>query len=262
MKAPGAVVDKLRWAQQHLEDLTAEVDRFMQGKPYSIVREGREEGRRYVFTLRVRGDPPTRISLILGDFLHNARSALDYLVYAIAATPYDGSFPLEEARKLQFPIVDTPDQFKKQTWRLALLSQEVQTEIERLQVFAAGEDEAFPLLALRDLSNFAKHRELSVVAASYGVGRWVIPRGGPLPITALVRDHSGIPIDGTELAEITFSAPVPSVEMNIEFVAEFLPIALTRDVSEYWSNEAVPWLCVRIMSYIMDILLPRFERFV
>ena len=248
------MVDVLNWAHQHLERAAHALHRYESTNPYSVKPERRDDGRRYVFTLRVTHEPKAEISLMLSDFLYNARAVLDHLLYAIAAKPYNGRLPLEEARKIQFPICDTPEQFENQKWRLALLPKEVQAEIEGLQAFRDGIDSAFCLYMLRDLTNFAKHRELPILAAEFGAAVLHIPEGSPQP------ESQTFLTDGAELAEVTFAHPIPPVDMKVELRVQFVPCIRTHEVSEMWSSEHAGRTCLRIEEYLLDTVLHRFQR--
>src|ERR1039458_556639 len=76
--------------------------------PYSISKERNEDFTRFYVVLHVAEIPSLQDwTLIIGDCVHNLRSALDHLVYAIAMHE-SGQNPPPKEDRLAFPIVDNP----------------------------------------------------------------------------------------------------------------------------------------------------------
>lgn len=125
--------------------------------------------------------PDEMISILVGEVIHNLRSALDYLVYALA---WADSRKFQE--KTQFPIDDSPRVFKqrKEGKRSGLtgLNRSHIAEIERLQPYKRCDWTK----RLRDLSNHDKHRELIKVTSlgkfSVKVGSFGDPTANPKTI--------------------------------------------------------------------------------
>lgn len=95
--------EKLRWAEHHMEILRANIEAFEQRDSHSITVDIDSDAGEYVFrvqNLEVR-DPEWRI--IIGDCVHNARTALDYVAVRLWAhvTGRDPS----DIEDIQFPIV-------------------------------------------------------------------------------------------------------------------------------------------------------------
>jgi hypothetical protein len=96
---------KLERAREHLQNLHAEIREWFEGDTYRYVPKlDPKSGKKRIY-FEVLQDPPARFSLIIGDCLHNLRSALDSLIYELAIA-YTGIDPLPEdrARELGFPI--------------------------------------------------------------------------------------------------------------------------------------------------------------
>ena len=81
---------KLDRADELLEETRAEVDRFLDRDPYVVQGRffpGSDDTLHYVGTGQVRErHPPKRLRILVGDFLHNTRSALDNLT-DVLSTP-------------------------------------------------------------------------------------------------------------------------------------------------------------------------------
>jgi len=116
-----------------------------------------------------------RSSLIVGDAIHNLRGALDHLAFQLALKNTAATIvnERERMRRIQFPIEDAPERFKRRCqgrnrggW-IADLHADHQAIIERYQVYHRLDDEGLewaryfhPLETLRDLSDADKHRLL------------------------------------------------------------------------------------------------------
>jgi hypothetical protein len=155
---------KLAWAQTHIDALTERTKAYLASKPYDLSHTVDERRGDQVLAI-ARVEPiPAEWSLVLGDIVHNLRSALDALVYALARA-HLGRTPTDtEARQIQFPIVDRPDQWEGECKRwLRHIAPAAQLLIERCQPYHdANPREVHLLAALRDLSNIDKHRHLIV----------------------------------------------------------------------------------------------------
>src|SRR5687767_14839123 len=82
---------KLNRAVQHLERLEAEIKRWVGGHPYFLVSEFDPERGEHGVWIRPEGEPPAEFGILIGDCLHNLRSALDSLAYDLARTYQGGS---------------------------------------------------------------------------------------------------------------------------------------------------------------------------
>ena len=148
--------------------------------------------------------PPTDpISLLIGDAMHNLRSALDVLAFSLAAA-HTKPLPKEIADRSEFPIFgnengDGRDLFhrvNKKTGRPAFGSGLIkidgwhpgaQAAVERLQPYKRGNEfRSDPLWLLHELDRISKHRLLHVgIAASAGTGWKLEPPVEALNIRAI-----------------------------------------------------------------------------
>ena len=101
------VLAKHDWAKQHVDNLESAIDNFLRKNRHAIRREvdlEKEEASFYVEAIPVI---PVEISLRLSDAIHNLRSTLDHLAYAIV-TKCKGTID----RYTGFPISNTDKDFK------------------------------------------------------------------------------------------------------------------------------------------------------
>lgn len=70
---------KLERAKEHIRQLEAEIRSFHERKPYRIVVEEEPQSRDLIYRVKVKEQPSPRWATIIGDIVHNLRSALDLL---------------------------------------------------------------------------------------------------------------------------------------------------------------------------------------
>ena len=167
---------KLHRADRHLNAIKIEVDRFIASKPYSFMLEANPKPPNYIIVARVRHLPDEEWGLIIGDFAHNARSALDLLVYQLSQLPPDN----KRRFALEFPICDEVEDYTSKVQRyLAGVAPEHIAIIEDFQPYKGlkgSHDDALGIL--RAINNADKHRIINVVGAvgsfegvGFGAGR-------------------------------------------------------------------------------------------
>jgi hypothetical protein len=157
---PGRKLDR---ALHHLEDLRNEVNSFDDLNPHEAVKEFDPKRGGYHLTADVP-PIPSDIPLIAGDFVSNARAALDQAIFALAK-----GTKTRDPHGTQFPIMKSSDDFIcRGKPMMAALPVEARTVIETMQPYHRTElGDRLRLLAA--LSNLDKHRTIPVVGASLGV---------------------------------------------------------------------------------------------
>ncbi len=194
---------KLDWASHHLNSLDAKVRDWRDGETHDYAVEfDRESGKQRV-KVKLSEPPPDEFRLIIGDCLHNLRSALDNLIYELAVA-YTGFKPLPEdrAKRLEFPIFGpkamSADACRK---RIGCIHPDAQTIIKGLQPHNRGDKFAsHPFWKLYQLSNMDKHRvpHITLLAVSTYAD---FPEVPGLPGTLTI--NFGPFEDGAEIATYT-----------------------------------------------------------
>ncbi len=216
-------------ATGHLNDLNGQVLRWFEGNHYAVFHE-KHPSRPNYFVSRIHIEPIEhgKLSLIIGDIIHNLRCTLDYLMYALASK-YVKKFDKKLAQRCEFPIFGDKD-----GKGVAVMQQEMigktkpffkgippraKTIIKRLQPYRRKK--AFhldPLWVLYSLSNTDKHR-LLIDAARYKVGVINLPTEsvnivpGSLKLTKI---PDGIIEDQAEIATWTATPIDPDREMDVK----------------------------------------------
>jgi hypothetical protein len=166
MDAMAGLDAKLARARELIPLLQSEIDDYYASDPVRLRLEHREDPKRMEAVVESVHQPPLRLGVLMGEFVHNLRSTLDHLAWQLALTktrtPHD---------KLQFPILDRKP--SEAAWRsrvgdqLRCVPPEAVQQIWDLQPFHSERPETNALAIVRELSNEDKHRViLQPVSAS------------------------------------------------------------------------------------------------
>jgi hypothetical protein len=205
---------KIGRAYHHLNILEEQVGSFFKTDPYTIITRFNADRTECRFNISVSDRiPQDEWGLIVGDCVHNVRSALDHLVWEIAES-FSGHQPTDS--DTQFPIFRTRDAFCTSCERyIGRLPVYAQALIEQLQPYHASCPSEHPLWLCRHLDNDDKHKIIPVVAAVVQSGAISLP-----PHICMVeqRFRFGQFEDGAEVGLFRFADPVPpEAQMNPQF---------------------------------------------
>jgi hypothetical protein len=207
---------KLNRADEHLETLRQDIDDWFARRPYGVIGQyqpGPPE--QYVLGLRFFEPIPRQWGVLIGEFAHNARSALDYLAWQLVLM--NGGRP---DHWTQFPIVFTPWDWhgRHGAARLRGASARHIGMVEAVQPFGRPHDDGFywlsmhelmnhPLAVLRFLSNEDKHRVLIPTAAALEAIGWDVTGLRDVePVADLGSPFLGALEDGSPLLTIPVKA--------------------------------------------------------
>ncbi len=155
---------KLDRAKAHLKSLNKSIGAYKRSKTHNfIVTELNPVTREKVVHLKILKEPKNpEWGLLIGDLVHNLRSALDHLVWQLVIL--NGEKP---RRQNQFPIIGTKPEYwevpadRSESVRdrmLAGVSEDHRAFIDAVQPFNAGNNPQTILAHLSRLSNTDKHR--------------------------------------------------------------------------------------------------------
>jgi hypothetical protein len=167
--------------------------------------------------IAILSDPPSRLALLLGDCVHDYRSALDHLAFALPRVK--GADPKWEDWS-QFPVCDASTKFENVKRRyLCGVAGTTVTAVEELQpYFGRHRPEGHGLWYLRELSNLDKHRLSPLIYEEAAHGSIQAPR--PPTGTSHIIFATGRQKHGATIAKIYLSDPAPpemEVEINLTF---------------------------------------------
>jgi len=225
---------KFQRAEGHLRDLNASVDAYRSGGRFWVEQQVGATPNSTELVLRLVTPPPLESwALILGDCIHNLRSALDQLAWELDSAPTTGrggtSFPIHTSRPTPWPTGTVS--------RMPALAQSI---IEALQPFnepTVDRIERHPLRTLHALDIVDKHHAL-IRAASKVAGDTI----AGLPFGASIESAIFPPfVDGSRIATVTWpkESPIPSLSADVSF-----DVVL---VDQPWANANVRWILEELL---------------
>jgi hypothetical protein len=212
---------KIERAKEHDRALYKEIRGFLDTHPYSLVETYDREHFKYLCKLKiVKPIPQVELALIIGDCVHNARTALDYIAWRLA-----GSHFLD--RNTLFPIYETQSEFEEMASRRKLdlrIHPDALTAIRAVQPYKRAEPKNDHLWFLQELDARDKHKLLTMTQTHCRGARF-----GSRGDRTEVRVSYGTLDDGAVVAEIQF--PIGTPESKVKVDAEPLfDIAFERGI--------------------------------
>jgi hypothetical protein len=158
---------KLDRAYEHAHTLEGEIKWFLKRDPHGPVAQPRPKTGEYVAWMKVREHPPLRWGIIIGEIVHNLRSALDQLFVQLVRA--NGKNPGGTAYPILTDDPDDPSADPRTRKRWKALRKVVHSNdfaiIERTQPYKGGQlFHDHPFLVLNRLSNWDKHTALHLAA--------------------------------------------------------------------------------------------------
>jgi hypothetical protein len=220
-----AMLAKVKRAEAHIAELDEAIKRLMSSpqKPYRIEGQHDRSGKRFEFWGYSKDVPPD-LSLMAGDAVHNLRSSLDHMMWALAeknGVPH---------RSVQFVGRTKASDFRKDRQALRCIGSAALQILEKLQPYHATSPLHSPLYVLTELSNRDKHRLLIAVGARSTLGpalRAVEVPGVPIP------DPPGFDVcgmsaprvvamtaNGVVLFTVDLGRPAPHIAFEMDFDVE------------------------------------------
>lgn len=180
----------------------------------------------------------TESALLMGDFIHNLRAALDHAVWAITPTHIQETRPTEVA----FALRSNEQSYTK--WAKARrdwYGPEVFEVLKSSQPFnAVGTGKLHPLHILQFLSNTDKHQLLNIVANNQvDMGGVTVDPEPPGGVTSTV--NQGVVTKGSVLARVEFARPTRPGKTEVTL----RPVFAFEQVFRYVDQDgAQQWLVV------------------
>jgi hypothetical protein len=231
---------KLKRAKEHLEALDTELRVFMESTPYTIEQEeGLQQGR-YHFRLKTIRTPPSCFGLLIGDAVHNLRSALDALAWQLALLTTE--FP---NKKIGFPIFcrRNDGEFRKKVKAFPPRAQDI---IETLQPYHAGNSaEKHILWVLHTLDIANKHKVVPTTIVQ--IRRWYGDGAIYLGMKASLLDNGDI--------DFTWDSQSPEPELD-----PHSSVTVVFDMPGPANGTEITGI-QRIYDFIANEVLPRFADF-
>lgn len=214
-------------ALEDFQALDRDVRRFLNSKPYRMGVEFEPQSGWHVARLRIREEPPPRLSVIAGNVAYQLLSGLNHVAWELAVRKLGIARARKKRQGIEFPIAKTSGDFDARaivTQRL--VSKQALAVFDKLQPYnrTNGEKTApqHPLVTMKEVADADKHR---ILAPSFGRGdfgsvqfRWNqrIARGPRINDTLRRRSKLRAIPDGAELARIRFETGNDQVHVRVK----------------------------------------------
>lgn len=259
-------------AKLHIEAVAQPIQRWLQSDAYTLAEHFEPKTGDHVLEAKITKPLGQDWPLIIGDAVHNLRSALDHIAYQLALDSYQAqhpgeAIPLGHQRRIMFPVVATSndpklsvDDFYAQVIKgqLRYVPPEAAAAIEALQPYkrSPSDPAGDPLWIVNELDAIDKHRKLHPVAVANPLRHLAIG-GGNVHIKLL--DIKGGPVENDrEIMRWNIEAiGGQSVQMDRHFSRH---IALTEGPQVAQNSDMVA-LLLACYADIADNVVPALAAF-
>lgn len=214
-------IAKVRRAHEHVHSLWRATERYIKAYPYKITREFDADGW-YIGKFSIVKPPPADLALIVGDALHNARSALDQCIYTTSRAPAEVrehvSFPLYRD-PLEYVAISKKRPVSPRDRALAGVPKKYRAIVDDTQPF----NRRYALLdALRLFDNADKHRLVHLaLLRQTKPPTFVYRNGGADDIEVRLAPASRAMRNGTEIYRWRPLKEGVEVDIYLEFTVAF-----------------------------------------
>ena len=208
---------KINRAQEQLNALASEFRAVVDDKPYRLseqfnARPTDKTRGEYQYIVDFVSDIDDRWNVIIGEILHDLRSALDYLAWGAANRPW---------RKTQFPIFTTETQWAESAGPMIRTIPDkyltVMKEAQPYQNLTLGKDPAEHFLAILSyLSNRDKHRLLHTTLFTLDEAAPSFAAARDISAIHSVTINFGAIEPGAIFVELDITTDGPEPEMNMQ----------------------------------------------
>jgi hypothetical protein len=156
-----AILVKVERAKEHVHALQRELHSFFVSNPYMVAMKVDPVTQRLIYYLADVADPPAKLSTIVGDAIHNLRTALDHLAYELVAL---GSGQ-EPSTRIYFPICEDSISYRNQSpAKTKGMHAIAKRAIDETKPYRLGND---ILWQIHKLDIIDKHRMLMTVGSTF-----------------------------------------------------------------------------------------------
>lgn len=150
---------KFRRARKHLSELEGLLRAYYEAEPFEVYQDADPYSGPLTYRVRVKVDVPPEIALVVGDVVHNARSALDHVACRLVEAGHGST------DHVSFPAGQNEIKFRQAVRdRLRKAPEAAKSAVAKLAVYPGGDDK---LWSLHRLDVDDKHKLLIPVASSH-----------------------------------------------------------------------------------------------
>jgi hypothetical protein len=244
---------KIGRAQQHLGELERSVSDFLARKPFVVLVEKPEEMPDYLdcvaWVARIREEVPNEWSPIIGDIVHNLRTALDLM--ACDLVRLNG----KSASGVHFPFARSEAELSKhiKEKHIDRAGPQVVSEIRKLQPYEGGN---LALRAIHDLDIVDKHQSLIAMATGVvtaGVTLYLNGHPNQIPQWQTLFDREG--------QRIVVMPRSPNIPIGSE-VPSLFALVFSQVAGSFAGHEIIPTLhnFVQTIEGVVNLFRSRFHK--
>jgi len=247
---------KVRRARTHLDSFYVEATKYAEKARPQFIRKTNHDRTAHCLVFYVEDPhPPIELSVIVGDFLHNLRSALDSLICGLVHK----TRPTSTCSGRQFPISNNRDQYlKERRGLLRGIPAAAVAVVDSLQPHCRPESsiEFDPLWILKTLNNHDKHRTAHLALCYSKDVELMIPlKNGASWWVQLDRDHYAGEVD-----TVSLGCPPDLVADDLKVQIKGRTVLMLRS-QEPWANRPVHQLLETCLRHVEDRVIPKFTPF-
>jgi hypothetical protein len=198
---------KIERAKKHISDLDVSIRAFCDSEPYSLGIKEHPEIAQVALHVRNIEPIPDEIALVIGDAVHNLRSALDHLSWQLVEA--GGGTP---SRSTYFPICQTAQQYTSAIVQGEINKMRPGAEIvtRAVQPYETGDD---TLWHIHELDRIDKHRLILTVTTVLRDWQLAIQPGWDVKFDVTPGDPL---IDGYEIVRIPATTSHPQAHKGFK----------------------------------------------
>ena len=234
---------KLERAKKHIFDFEFQMRKFLDSEPYTIGAKLKPEISHYMLYIASLEPLPETLALIVGDAIHNLRSALDHLTWQLVLA--GGGTP---NKNTHFPICETLHQYQSAIGQgeIDKIGVGAEKALRLTQPYETGDD---ALLHIHKFDIADKHR--LVITVNSAVNVWGLKQQniwlGPVGF------H-----EKSEAGDNLFNIPIDTYDKERKNIKIGFDIAFGE--AEILAGESV-LIVLKAMSDVVDKIICNFERF-
>lgn len=148
-----------RWsrADAHRVSLAQIWNAYIEDDPYDFSLDSQGDGT-YILRVWQESPMPADFAVVMGEWLYNLRSTLDYVVWA-TAVHVSGQRPPPQEEKLQYPVYESAEAWRNNYHRLHPLEEHHREMLHTMQPFNGDLDTNY-LWWINHLARIDRHRRL------------------------------------------------------------------------------------------------------
>lgn len=228
---------KIARAQKHFDELKSALAGFFETNPYAVICKTDSKTGQKTYFIKIEQSIPGEIGVVVGDVVHNLRSALDQIVcclFKCNGKQISGSNGL--------PVATSRERFREtRVGKLKNLSPKATRFINRLKPYDGGNSSLF---LLAELDNLDKHNQIVPVASGKAtIQTWV---GMP---SLFVSPEGGLAIGNPPIEEgyVPLGHHLPSGVPE-----DFKPVSLLQEETEVYRSP-VPFPFNEKIAFFVDV---------